>query len=461
MNRKIFITVSEGMIARNILRSFVLQNLLEDPGVEVGLLVSSVKAPHYLREFGSPRVKIFVIDRARSFFNRLLDYLTRNGYYSLTILTDQGRQFLIDRKYFRFVCKRLLMYLLGSLRPFHYLLRWLARFRAFSSATKTLFLNEKPDLLFATDVYSDLDLEVISAARALRLKTVGMVRSWDNLGAGGLMQIVPDLLLVWSPYLYQYAAEFQYVPKPIMKLVGIPQFDWYAKKDILLDRQTFLQRFGIAAEKKVILYAGIGSLPAPHEPEVMDIISKALAAGGIKDDPAVIFRPHPAFAVDRQKIADLGNIIFDDNVARYTDAKRNSWEMDKEAIIHFVNSLYHADVIIATASSIILDAVSFDKPIVGIAFDGYSEEPKETSLSNVYRNHTHARDLSRLGGFKIVYDSQELIHSINEYLGNPQKDAEGREKIRQEFIWKLDGQSAGRVAGALLETSELTDLDIR
>ena len=451
MTKKIFITVSEGMIARNILRSFVLQNLLENPKVEVGLLVSSVKALFYQREFGSPRVKIFVVSPAQSFCNRILDYFARNGYYSLTILTDQGRRLLADRSYFRFFWKRLLIYVLGRFRPFHLLVRKLERFRAYSSETKNLFLNEKPDLLFATDVYSDLDLEVISAAKALRLKTVGMVRSWDNLGAGGLMQILPDLLLVWSPYLYQYAARFQSVPKEILKIVGIPHFDWYAKKDILLSRQTFLHKFGIAAGKKVILYAGIGSLTAPHEPEVMGIISKALAAGEIKENPAVLFRPHPAFAIDRQKIAALPNIIFDDNVASYTDTKRNSWEMDKEAIVHFVNSLYHADVVIATASSIILDAVSFDKPIVGIAFDGYSKEPAWTSLSNVYRNHTHSRDLSRFGGFKIVYNPKELIHSINEYLENPHKDAGGWEKIRQEFIWKLDGQSASRVAGALFK----------
>src|SRR3989344_8258530 len=159
MKKKVFITVSEGMIARNILRSFVLQNLLEDPEVEVGLLVSSAEASFYQREFGSPRVKVFVVRRTPSFFNRALDYLTRNGYYSVTILTDQGRRFLADRRYIRLISKRLLIYGLGSFRPFHYFLRWLARFRAYNPETKNLLLNEKPDLLFATDVYSDLDLE--------------------------------------------------------------------------------------------------------------------------------------------------------------------------------------------------------------------------------------------------------------------------------------------------------------
>jgi len=222
-------------------------------------------------------------------------------------------------------------------------------------------------------------------------------------------------------------------------------------KEILVSRQTFLQKFGISSEKKVILYAGIGSLPAPHEPEVMDIISRGLESGEIKGSPAVIFRPHPAFMVDREKIVALHNIIFDDNVATYTDKRRDSWEMDRGAIVHLVNSLYHADVVIATASSIILDAASFNKPIVGIAFDGYSKEPTWTSLRNCYHNHTHSRDLSRLGGFTIVYNPKELMQSINEYLENPHKDAEGREKIRQEFIWKLDGQSAKRVAGVLME----------
>lgn len=451
MGKKIFITVSEGMIARNILRSFVLEELLKEEGVEVGLLVAPAKAVFYEKEFSSPRVKVFILNPAASFLNKILEFLARNGFKSETVLTDQARQFLNDKKYFRFAGKRMLVYIFGRSKIFHYFLRWLAGQRTFNKETESLFLKEKPDLIFATDVFHGFDLEAMSAAGALNLKIIGMVRSWDNLAAGGLMQIIPEILLVWSPYLFKYALKFQYVPEAKIKMVGIPHYDWYAKKEVLLKRDVFLQKFGAAPDKKLILYAGIGNFLAPHEPEVMEIISKALAAGEIAGKPSVVFRPHPAFAIDRQKIASLPQVVFDDEVASYTGKDPDSWEMNQGAIVHLVNSLYHADLVIATASTIILDAAAFDKPIVGVAFDGYGREPACKSLANSYKNHTHSKDLSRLGGFKIVYNARELIDSINQYLESPKSDEGAREKIRQEFLWKLDGQSAKRVAKVLLD----------
>lgn len=450
-NKKIIITVNDGSIARNILYSFVLNKILERSNLSVGLIVPEDKGQWYQNEFSGPRVSIFSCPRrSLNIFRRALLYLARNGLYTKTILTDQNTQLLRDKNYISFLIKRLLSIILGKSQTFHLLIRTLAQLRRPSGPMRDIFRKESPDLLFATDVQSDFDLDAMEAARLNDVKFVGMVRSWDNLSSGGLVQIIPELLLVWNKFLYQIATSVQHIRPKFLKVVGVTQYDWYLKKEVLLSRQEFLQRFNIDAAKKVILFAGIGNFLAPHESEVAEIISEALTKNYIQKNVAVIFRPHPSFMTEREKTKKLKNILFDDSVAEYTNDKRSSFEMNQAKIAHLVNSLYHADLVITTASTITMDAVVFSKPVICIAFDGNSKEPYWNSVLRFYRDYTHYIAISKTNGFKIAYNQEDLIRYINEYLVNPGLDQEGRIKIREEFICKLDGHSAERIVDAVL-----------
>lgn len=450
--KKIFITVNDGSIARNILRSFVLEKILARPDIAVGLITHESKVRSYEREFGGERVRIFGVPQRRlTFYERILSYLIRNGLRTKTILMDQRTH--IDGRYMAFIVKRVITYFLGGSRLFHSFIRLLFLFRSPSPFARELFLKEKPDLLFSTDVQTELDFDAIAAARKTGVKIVGMVRSWDNpTSRGGLIPYIPKMLLVWSPYLRRISAKFQDVPAGRMVMVGIPHYDWYTRKDIIMSRGEFLRYFGIDPSKKLILFAGEGAFHAPHEVEVLGIISEALKAGKIENSGkvAVIFRPHPAFKVDRESAKKLDNIVFDEEVSEYTGQDPASWEMGKAGIAHLVNSLYHADLIVTIASTMTIDAIAFDKPVICVAFDGKSKEPYWNSVKRYYRDYAHYADLSKTRGFKIASDADEMTRFINEYLDNPTLDALGRKKIRGEFIWKLDGHSAERIAEAVL-----------
>lgn len=449
--KKIFITVNDGSIARNILRSSVLAGLLSDPSVSLGLIAHKDKADLYRREFGSNRVWVFPYECGPlTLYERVLSFLIRNGLHTRTILMDQRTH--IEGRWVMFYIKRVLTYTLGSSKLFHQFIRFLFRFRPPTLFMHNLFLIEKPDLIFSTDVQAELDFDAVSAARKAGVPVVGMVRSWDNLTArGGLVPFIPGKLLVWNPYIKGEAIHIQHIPERVVCLTGIPQFDWYIKKELILSHEKFFRRLSIDPAKRLILFAGEGHFHAPHEPETVAVVSHAMNEGKIPADVAVVFRPHPNFMIDRETIKGLGNIVFDDGVASYIGHERSSWEMDQEKMAHLVNSLYHADILVTTASTMTIDEVAFGKPVVCIAFDGKSREPYWNSVSRYYHDYNHYHDLSRTGGFAIARNAEELVRAINEYLKNPQKDAEGRARIVENFIWKLDGKSGERIAKELLD----------
>ncbi|MEK7082338.1 MAG: hypothetical protein AAB915_01510 [Patescibacteria group bacterium] len=466
--KKIMITVSEGSISRNILRSFLLDLLLKDEQVFLYLLVPADKADFYAREFGRERIKVLPISPLpQGFFGRLMIFLSGSGLKTETVFTDQERRYRRGGGFLSFAAKRVFAFLFGSSRIMHLLIRRLAGQRRPDAVVTRIFREVRPDVLFATDILEDADLHAIAAGRAVGCAVVGMARSWDNLGSR-LVVAVPDALAVWNQYLARMAAAVQHLPENIIKIVGIPHYDWYVKKDILAPRRDFLAEFGAAPEKKIILFCGIGTEYAPREAEVAEILSRAIEAGDIDGNTAIIFRPHPGLSADAERISSLPHVFFDHTVATREQAglrgeqahlrpsgfggqaRDMSWEKESGAIARLVNSLYHADVVVSIASSITIDAVAFGKPVVCIGFDGYHQEEPAFSLAEVYRNHTHYKDLSRTGGFKIAYSAGDLIRYINQYRADPGMDAEGRKKIFSEFIGFLDGKSSERLSEVIL-----------
>ena len=453
-NKNILITISEGSIARNIIRAGVPEFLLRDQDVNLYLLVPEDKAEAYQKEFGSGRVNINIFrPRPPAFFDRLLFYLGRNGLWTETIVTDQKTRFLSDRNLFSFFVKRVFIEVFGRSSVFHRMIRVLAALYRPSEATVVFFKKVMPALVFATDVQDEMDIDVLAAAKSFGIRTVGMVRSWDNLtSSAGLVKIIPDVLLVWNPYIREKAIQVQHIDRSIIKIVGIPHYDWYVKTDLLEERAEFLRKFGLEGADKLILFAGIGDYHAPRETEVAELLSRSIKDGELPDGTRVIFRPHPNFMVAREKVKLLApNTVFDDGVATYTGKTSFTWEMDAKKMAHLMNSIYHADLIITTASTITIDAVAFSKPVICVAFDGKGREPYWKSVKRYYHNYTHYIDLGKTGGFKIAYSHKELIKYVNEYFKNPSMDYSGRKKIFEEFIWRLDGKSAERVASAVLE----------
>ena len=449
--KKILIPVSGGFIARNIIRSGVLDFLLKTP-VEVVLAVFRDKQEYYQKEFGSPRVTIVALPEVE--MNRgeqIISFLARNTLRIETVAMLQKTEYCLRGKAIFYFFKRAVSLLFGRSRVFHVLLRWCDRSLLSQNAFRNLLIRIQPDVLFATNVIERSDVALIREAKRLGIKTVGMVKSWDNLMNHGLVRIISDTVIVHNPFLKRHAVLLHHIPEEKINVVGIPQYDWYTRKDLYISREEFFRSVGIDPKKKLILFAGEGDYIAPREWEVAQIIGEAISAEKISSPAIVLFRPHPNFLTHREKIKTLRNVVFDDFVAEYIGTERSTWEMREKEMAHLVNSLRHADVVINTASTMIIDAVAFAKPVVCIAFDGVTPEPYLNSVRRYYRDFTHNALIAHTGGFKIAYTAEELIQYVNQYFQDPVRDAEGRQRIFDDYIWKLDGKSSERLAAVLLK----------
>jgi hypothetical protein len=112
--------------------------------------------------------------------------------------------------------------------------------------------------------------------------------------------------------------------------------------------------------------------------------------------------------------------------------------------------LYHSDVVIYTATTLGIDSSVFDKPQIIINFDGYKNKPYEQSVKRYY-NEDHMKKMIACGGVSMAGSPQELVAEINRYLEDSTYRAEGREKMRKQQIYFMDGKSNERLAQKVID----------
>jgi len=303
---------------------------------------------------------------------------------------------------------------------------------------KFLFDKHNPDLIFLPNVAHGPDIHLLAEAKRWGIKTIGMCGSWDHFNK----YFVPlrlDRLLAWNDPLKEEALDFEAYESEQIEVVGFPQYDM-KYKDVIWDRKEFLIKIGCPENKKIILFASEGAY-FPDGPDVIDMIDKWIVNKKLSKDAFIILRLYPCVGPDKilyQRFLNHPNVFID---------LVDNWG-SRENLINFTNTIYHSDVIISTYSTIAIDGVVFDKPLINTNFDGYQKRPKNKSVKRL-ESFSHFKHVSDTGALSNVESENQLLENLNKYLENPSFNHENREVMQKRMCWKLDGKSSQRIVDAI------------
>ncbi|MFH1820685.1 MAG: CDP-glycerol glycerophosphotransferase family protein [Candidatus Nealsonbacteria bacterium] len=450
--KTIFITISRGLIARNILQTDVF-SILKKAGLRIVLLTPAYQDKRFLEEFKDNNVFIErLIEPKLSFFEKIFSLIHRGLIYNSTI-DIHWRYGVFSPKettYFNYIVKKIIFKPL-SLFPF---LREVARWfdlKLFSSKLHSdLFEKYNPSLVFATSVAFDGDSAVLKEARSRHIPTVGMAKSWDNF-CKNTFRVKVDKLIVWSEFMKEQAIEYQnYSPQNIY-ISGIPQLDHYTNREKIQNRQDFFQKIGADPDKRLILFGSEGRY-FQESPEVVEILNSFISGKLLNESCQILIRPHIAHNDDIKRFElfrGKPNIILDDSF-QPAQAFKDPTDYSKEQMVHLATSLYHCDVLIASASTLILDGAAFDKPMINIGFDGFQKKPYSQSIIRQY-DTAYYKGIVDTDAAWIVKSQEELLQALNSYLADPAIRSQEREELRQKFCYKIDGKSGERIAEYILK----------
>ncbi len=348
--KTVFISSFHSLISRNILSTSLVSEL-QKRGFQVVILAPKDKQVFFKEEFSKKGAFIEPIDTKITSWEKFLRYLALSTLRTSSLEIKRKTEL---RGSGSFVCKFLS---LGGVGIF--LTRILVRFFGSGWRYTELFKKYQPVLVFATDVQSELDVCLIKESKIRRIPVVGMVRSWDNLTAKGLVRVIPDRLFVNNETLFKEAVEIQKIKPEIIEIVGIPHYDLYVHGR-RSSREDFFKKIGGGHLKKLVLFTPTGDRYIKNNNVDADTLK--ILESSVGQDVQILVRFPPADTVmflDGRPNTE--KVIFDRPSTRFKTIKNT--ELSAEDDIYLADTLYHSDVVVTGPSTICIDAAFSISPL--------------------------------------------------------------------------------------------------
>lgn len=452
--RTIFITIYDGDTEKNLLQSSVL-SLLERAGMRIILLIKGNRIS-YFKKYANKNIIVEPTPEAFCLSEKVYFWLGWNLLPTYSIYMRRYESYLKHRNWLRYKIEQTIG-LLGRFKIFRNFFRWIY-FSIPDNYGGELFNKYKPDILFAPNMFSYEDGRLLRAAKKRGIKTITTSKSMDALMNKAFTRVRADKILVQNEPVKKFAISIGDYREEQVVVVGFVQFDLFTDPRILTTKEEFFKKIGADPKRKLILYSTSGDWKNPYDDEVVLGLHKAIEEGDINQPAQILARFHPKYPSKIEKL-NLKYLI-KDRAGKSKNSEKNqdgvtaevyAFSFDRDDLIHLANTLYHSDVTINTMSTITLDAIVFDKPVILIEHDGFDRKLDYWhSIRRAY-DEEHYKIIMHLNATRSAKTMNETIHLTNDYLKNSTLDKEKRDILKKDILYKLDGKAGERIASEILK----------
>ena len=294
------------------------------------------------------------------------------------------------------------------------------RSKSYSKYSKFLSFQEI-DILFCTNQRIPYQLPFILAAKDYGINMVTFISSWDNIPKARLA-FRSDFYFVWSESMKNELLFFySEITQNQIKVTGSPQFDFYRKKDFLLDRDTFSRKYNLSPDKKWVLFSGDDRRTSPYDYEYLNDVANALKE---QDNIELLFRQVPTEDSTRyNKIIKAHKIRHISPNWRFSKEWSESIPTIEDARL-LVNLAYHCKVVINIGSTMALDFAIFNNHALYINYNKCTS--KKWRIGTIYK-FEHFKTMDSYDSVGWVNSKDEILFKVKEIFDNP--DCIARDRV--------------------------------
>jgi len=290
-------------------------------------------------------------------------------------------------------------------------------------------------LISSTDTIKDQIL--MYSYKKLGIPVVALVHSWDNLPARGLLSVLPDRMLVWNEYMVNDAVKYHNMPEEKIDVVGVPQFEMYRSKQKSIDINSYRESMNIPDDTVIITYTASAERVFPDEPLFIEALLKNVI-GGSFGNAILILRLQESVRTSLYRSLyentdlpirlDIPDVGFAANTISGT--------INIRGIDNFISLIKASDVVINLASTITLDAVLFDKPVICPKFN-MSIPSNDWNAAHRWYSSSHFIHITESGAVSMPENMHALVMDVQGYLENPALKSKERQQLREKMIPEL------------------------
>ncbi len=290
------------------------------------------------------------------------------------------------------------------------------------SMTKTyqsILDKEQLSLLCFTHQRPPYIAPLVYAAQKLKLKTSAFIFSWDNLASKGRMASNFDFYLVWSDLMKSDLLHFySSISESQIQVVGTPQFVPYVMDDYKMTKAEFHEVFNLDASLKTICFS-CGDISTSKNDELyIETIATAIQEKRIPPVNLIV-RTSPAEDPVRFKNLVKTHPFIKWHFPKWKQVRANHQEAWSQRIPTVADVkelralLEYSDLNINMLSTMSLDFMLFDKPVINPVFGN-----EDNGLYNDQRflGYVHIEHLVNSKASQVVKTDEALIHAIVTYL---------------------------------------------
>jgi len=260
--------------------------------------------------------------------------------------------------------------------------------------------------------------------------------------------------------------EYYHVPESRIFECGVAHFDEHVNGVVPGACERTLREIGLDPNRPFMLFGMSSPTVSPREIDVVEWLANAVREGDFGPDIQLVIRPHPqniqGYTVDSSWLRRLesltgGRIVVDNPLM---EKSALAWNMNADDLPRLVNLLSGCAICLNSGSTLAIDGIVHDRPVILSLFDGDDDIPWHRSVRR-YNDVIHMRKLIELGGLRVAASYDELAEHIRSYLAEPTLDSDGRANTRLRECGEVDGRACSRIADVLADLVEKTTVGSR
>ena len=215
-----------------------------------------------------------------------------------------------------------------------------------------------------------------------------------------------------------------------------------------------LQHLGLQPNNPYLFFGMSAPIFSPYEIELVEWLARAVEAAYFGPDMQLVVRPHPQNVqghmadtawLPRLEALASSRVAIDYPILEHSGLP---WDMNARDLPKLANLLAGCAVSLNVGSTLAIDAILHDKPVVLPLFDAGHNLPWWQG-SGRSLGYIHIDKLVQRGGVRVARSFAEMAQAIQAYLQDPSLDRDGRAKTRNDETGSSDGRASERVADAL------------
>lgn len=333
--------------------------------------------------------------------------------------------------------------------------RWMSWYFRPTKHFDNLFRELNPDLVFnCSHIHGpQADLPMCVAAK-MGIPTAVFVFSWDNLTSRSRIFPPYDHYLMWNEGMRQQLLEMYRsdIQPDQVHVTGTSQFDFHFDPKFFWDREKLCAEIGLDPARPYILYTTGRSIDFPEEHRIVAEVINYLKEIDLILKPQLVVRTY-AKGTGEGMLALADEHIDNPDVIFPPILWDKQWLMPLHDDLYvYTNLLLHTALGINAASTVSLELMMLDKPVINLGFEPPGANLPYWTRFSRHVEYDHYHPVAQSGGVMVARSVDDLRKMIKEGLANPQAQSEARRSfICRMFGDTLDGKSGKRIAQGLIE----------